>query len=393
MMKNQIMQVEKMQHKAYKYRIYPTEEQKIFINKTFGCVRLVHNLMLNDRISSYEEYKDDSKNLTYPTPAKYKQAFAFLKEVDSLALANAQLNLDKAYKNFFRDKSVGFPKFKSKKNPVQSYTTNNQNGTVSIIGKFIKIPKFKSLIKIKQHREIKGIIKSATISRTGSGKYYVSLLCETEITQLPKTHSNIGIDLGIKEMMVLSNGEKIVNPKLSKKFERKLAREQRKLSRKREVAKKEQRELKECKNYQKQKIKVAKIYEKMTNSRNDSLNKLSTEIIKNHDVICLENLNIKSLLQNHKLARSIADVSWSKLIQKLEYKAKWYGKEVVKIDRWYPSSQICSACGENTGKKDLSIREWTCPFCHTTHDRDINAAKNILAEGLRIRQSRIRQPA
>ena len=260
MMKNPIMQVEKMQPKAYKYRIYPTEEQQIFINKTFGCVRLVYNLMLNDRISSYEEYKDDSKNLTYPTPAKYKQAFVFLKEVDSLALANAQLNLDKAYKNFFRDKSVGFPKFKSKKNHVQSYTTNNQNGTVDIIGKFIKIPKLKSLIKIKLHREIKGIIKSATISRTASGKYYVSILCETGITQLPKTHSNIGIDLGIKEMMVLSNGEKIANPKLSQKFERKLAREQRKLARKQEVAKKEQRNLKECKNYQKQKIKVAKIY-------------------------------------------------------------------------------------------------------------------------------------
>lgn len=372
--------------KAYKYRIYPTEEQKIFINKTFGCVRLVHNLMLNDRIKSYEEYKEDSKSLTYPTPAKYKQAFAFLKEVDSLALANAQLNLDQAYKNFFRDKSVGFPKFKSKKNPVQSYTTNNQNGTVDIVGKYIKIPKLKSLIKIKQHREIKGIIKSATISRVASGKYYISLLCETEINQLPKTYSNIGIDLGLKEIMVLSNGEKIANQKLSQKFERKLIREQRKLSRKQEVAKKEQRELKECKNYQKQKIKVAKIYEKMTNTRNDALNKLSTEIIKNHDIICLENLNTKGLLQNHKLAKSIADVSWSKLINKLKYKAKWYGKEIIKIDRWYPSSQLCSVCGENTGKKDLSIREWTCPSCHTTHDRDINAAKNILAEGLRIRR-------
>ena len=392
-MKNQMMQVEKMQPKAYKYRIYPTEEQQIFINKTFGCVRLVYNLMLNDRIRSYEEYKDDSKSLTYPTPAKYKQAFVFLKEVDSLALANAQLNLDQAYKNFFRDKSVGFPKFKSKKNPVQSYTTNNQNGTIDIVGKYIKIPKLKSLIKIRLHREIKGIIKSATISRTASGKYYVSILCETGITQLPKTHSNIGIDLGLKEMMVLSNGEKIANPKLSQKFEKKLSKEQRKLSRKREVAQKEKRDLKECKNYQKQKIKVAKIYEKMTNSRNDALNKLSTEIIKNHDVICLENLNIKGLLQNHKLARSIADVSWSKLIQKLEYKAKWYGKEVIKIDRWYPSSQLCSACGENTGKKDLSIREWTCSFCHTTHDRDINAAKNILAEGLRIKQSRKRPSA
>lgn len=378
-----------MQLKAYKYRIYPTEEQKIFINKTFGCVWLVYNLMLNDRIKSYEENKEDIKKIKYPTPAKYKQDFEFLKEVDSLALANAQLNLDKAYKNFFRDKTIGFPRFKSKKNPVQSYTTNNQNGTVNIVGKHIKIPKLKSLIKIKIkiHREIKGIIKSATISRVASGKYYVSILCETEINELPKTNSNIGIDLGLKDMMILSNGEKVGNKKFSRKLERKLRREQRKLSRKQEVAKKDKRDLKECKNYQKQKIKLVKIHEKIVNSRNDFLNKLSTEIIKSHDIICIEDLNTKGLLQNHKLARSIADVSWYKLINKLEYKAKWYGKEIIKIDRWYPSSQICSVCGGNTGKKALSIREWTCPFCNTTHDRDINAAKNILAEGLRIRQT------
>ena len=374
-----------IQLKAYKYRIYPTEEQKIFISKTFGCVRLIYNLMLNDRIKSYEENKEDIKKIKYPTPAKYKKDFEFLKEVDSLALANAQLNLDKSYKNFFRDKSVGFPRFRSKKNPVQSYTTNNQNGTVNIVGKHIKIPKLKSLIKI--HREIKGIIKSATISRVASGKYYVSILCETEINELPKTNSNIGIDLGLKDMMILLNGEKIANKKFSRKLERKLRKEQRKLSRKQEVAKKEKRDLKECKNYQKQKIKLAKIHEKIMNSRNDFLNKLSTEIIKSHDIICIEDLNTKGLLQNHKLARSIADVSWYKIINKLEYKAKWYGKEIIKIDRWYPSSQICSVCGENTGKKALSIREWTCPFCNTTHDRDINAAKNILAEGLRIRQT------
>ena len=377
-----------MQLKAYKYRIYPTEEQKIFINKTFGCVRLVYNLMLNDRIKAYKESEGNpDKKLKYPTPAKYKKEYEFLKEVDSLALANAQMNLDKAYKNFFRDKTICFPRFKSKKNPVQSYTTNNQNGTVNIVGKYIKIPKLKSLIKIKIHREIKGIIKSATISRVASGKYYVSILCETEINELPKTNSNIGIDLGLKDMMILSNGEKVGNKKFSRKLERKLRREQRKLSRKQEVAKKEKRDLKECKNYQKQKIKLVKIHEKIMNSRNDFLNKLSTEIIKNHDIICIEDLNTKGLLQNHKLARSIADVSWYKLINKLEYKAKWYGKEIIKIDRWYPSSQICSVCGENTGKKALSIREWTCPFCNTTHDRDINAAKNILAEGLRIRQT------
>ena len=374
-----------IQLKAYKYRIYPTEEQKIFISKTFGCVRLVYNLMLNDRIKPYKEHKENIKKIKYPTPAKYKQKFEFLKEVDSLALANAQLNLNNAYKNFFRDKTIGFPKFKSKKNPVQSYTTNNQNGTVNIVGKYIKIPKLKSLIKIKLHREIKGIIKSATISQVASGKYYVSILCETEIHKFPKSNSNIGIDLGLKDIMILSNGEKVGNKKFSKKLEGKLRKEQRKLSKKQEVAKKEKRDLKDCKNYQKQKIKLAKIHEKIMNSRNDFLNKLSIEIIKNHDVICIEDLNTKGLLQNHKLARSIADVSWYKLITKLKYKAQWYGKEIIQIDRWYPSSQICSVCGENTGKKSLSIREWTCQFCNTIHDRDVNAAKNILAEGLRIK--------
>lgn len=374
-----------IQLKAYKYRIYPTEEQKLFISKTFGCVRLVYNLMLNDRIKSYEENKEDIKKIKYPTPAKYKQKFEFLKEVDSLALSNAQSNLNNAYKNFFRDKTVGFPKFKSKKNPVQSYTTNNQNGTVKIVGKYIKIPKLKSLIKIRLHREIKGIIKSATISKVASGKYYVSILCETEIHKLPKTNSNIGIDLGLKDIMILSNGKKLGNKKFSKKLEEKLRKEQIKLSRKQEVAKKEKRNLKECKNYQKQRIKLAKIHEKIINSRNDFLNKLSTEIIKNHDIICIEDLNTKGLLQNHKLAKSISDVSWYKLITKLKYKAKWYGKEIIQIDRWYPSSQICSVCGENTGKKSLRIREWTCKFCNTIHDRDVNAAKNILAKGLKIR--------
>jgi hypothetical protein len=197
-----------IQLKAYKYRIYPTEEQKVFISKTFGCVRLVYNLMLNDRIKSYKEQKENIKKIKYPTPAKYKQKFEFLKEVDSLALANAQLNLNNVYKNFFRDETVGFPKFKSKKNPIQSYTTNNQNGTINIVGKYIKIPKLKSLIKIKLHREIKGIIKSVTISQVESGKYYISILCETEINKLPKSNSNIGIDLGLKEIVILSNGKK-----------------------------------------------------------------------------------------------------------------------------------------------------------------------------------------
>ena len=372
--------------KAYKFRIYPTEEQESFFVKSFGCVRKVYNLMLDDRMKIYEDTKNDSsKKMSFPTPAKYKKDFPFLKEVDSLALANAQLNLDKAYKNFFRDKSVGFPRFKSKKNPVQSYTTNNQNGTVALIdNKFIKIPKLKSLVRIKLHRQPKGMIKSATISRHSSGNSYISLLCKEEIIELPKTNAAVGIDLGITDFAILSDGRKIDNNKFTSKMEKKRKREQRKLSRRALLAKKNGVNLFEAKNYQKQKRKVARLYEKIMNQRTDFLNKLSTDIIKNHDTICIENLNTKGMLRNRKLAKNISDVSWSSFVTKLQYKADWYGREIIKIDKWFPSSQICSKCGYKDGKKPLNIRDWTCPICHTHHDRDINASKNILTEGLRI---------
>ncbi|WP_395532414.1 IS200/IS605 family element RNA-guided endonuclease TnpB, partial [Enterococcus faecium] len=372
--------------KAYKFRIYPTEEQETFFAKSFGCVRKVYNLMLDDRMKAYEETRrDSSKKMSFPTPAKYKQDFPFLKEVDSLALANAQLNLDKAYKNFFRDKSVGFPRFKSKKNPVQSYTTNNQNGTIALIeNKFVKIPKLKSLVKITLHRQPKGLIKSATISRHSSGKYYISLLCKEEVSELPKSNSSVGIDLGITDFAILSDGQKFDNNQFTSKMEKKLKREQRKLSRRALLAKQKGINLFEASNYQKQKCKVARLHEKVMNQRTDFLNKLSTEIIKNHDIICIEDLNTKGMLRNHKLAKSISDVSWSSFVTKLQYKADWYGREIIKIDKWFPSSQICSKCGHKDGKKPLDIREWTCLICHAHHDRDINASINILTEGLRL---------
>ena len=375
------------QLKAYKFRIYPTEEQEIFFAQSFGCVRKVYNLMLDERMKAYEEMKNDStKKISYPTPAKYKKDYPFLREVDSLALANAQLNLDKAYKNFFRDKSVGFPRFKSKKNPVQSYTTNNQNGTIALIDhKFIKVPKLKSLIRIKLHRQPRGVIKSATVSRHSSGKHYISLLCKEEIIELPKTNLAIGIDLGITDFAILSNGQKFDNNKFTSKMEKKLKREQRKLSRRALIAKKNGINLFETKNYQKQKKKVAGLHEKVMNQRTDFLNKLSTEIIKNHDIICIESLNTKGMLRNHKLAKSISDVSWSSFVNKLQYKADWYGRELIKVDQWFPSSQICSGCGHKDGKKSLDIREWICPLCSAHHDRDINASLNILGEGLRLK--------
>lgn len=368
--------------KAYKFRIYPNHEQEIFFAKSFGCVRKVYNLMLNDRIAEYKRTKDTTEKMNYPTPAQYKKAYPYLKEVDSLALANAQMNLDKAYKNFFRDPSVGFPKWKSRKSPVQTYTTNNQKGSVAIIDNtYLKLPKI-GLVKITLHRQPQGIIKSVTISRSASGKYHVSILCDTTIEKLPRTNSSIGIDLGITDFAIFSDGQKMDNHRFTKEMADKLAREQRKLSKRAETAKKNGIKLFDAKNYQKQKCKVAKLHEKVANQRNDFLNKLSTDIIKNHDIICLEDLSTKGLLRNHKLAKAISDVSWSSFVTKLQYKADWYGKEIIKVDRWYPSSQLCSDCGHRDGKKSLDIREWTCSNCGSHHDRDINAAINILNEGL-----------
>ena len=239
-------------------------------------------------------------------------------------------------------------------------------------------------MKVKDHRPITGVIKSATISMTETGNYYVSILCESEVFPLPKTGSNVGIDLGISDFAILSTGEKIGNERFLKQLSKKLAKEQKILSRRALIAKKSGKKLSESMNYQKQRLKVAKIHEKIANKRRDFLNKLSTEIIKNHDIICIEDLSSKNLMKNHRLAKAIGDVSWSEFARLLEYKADWYEKQVSKISRWYPSSQICSDCGHTSGKKALAIREWTCDNCGSHHDRDVNASINILNEGLRL---------
>jgi putative transposase len=357
--------------KAYKYRLYPNKEQQEYFAKCFGCTRFIYNRMLSDKIEYYKETKQKLNN----TPAQYKKEFEWLKEVDSLALANAQMNLQKAYNNFFKRPEVGFPKFKSKKNHYYSYTTNNQGGNIYVSDRYIKLPKI-GLARVKRHRTFDGVIKSVTVSQTPSGKYYVSVLVECEEQEkVPQSDNKIGIDLGIKEFAITSDGKKIENPKFLKKSENRLRKLQKDLSRCQ----------KGSKNRKKCRIKVAKQHEKITNQRKDFLHKLSKRIIDENQVICLENLKVKNMLGNHKLAKSISDVSWSEFVRQLEYKADWYGREVIKIDTFYPSSQICSHCGHKDGKKELSVREWICPKCRTYHDRDINAAINILNEGLKIR--------
>lgn len=344
--------------KAYKFRLYPNQEQRIYLAKTFGCTRFVYNRMLAERIKSYEENKDlDIKSVKYPTPAQYKGEFDWLKEVDSLALANV-----------FRDKSIGFPKFKKKTNN-NNYTTNNQNGTVYLEDNYIKVPKLKSMIKIEQHRQFNGLIKSCTISQVPSGKYFISILVDAEIIELPRTDSKVGVDLGIKEFAITSNGEFFSNPKHLKQSEKRLAKLQKDLSRKQ----------KGSNNRKKAKIKVAKIHEKITNKRKDFLHKVSTQLINENQVIVIEDLKVINMIQNHKLAKSIADVSWAEFRRMLEYKAKWYGREIIIAPSNYASSQLCSSCGNQSSQtKDLGCRTYICPVCGMTMDRDINAGKNLL---------------
>lgn len=359
-----------MIQKAYKFRLYPNKEQREYFAKTFGCVRFVYNRMLAEKIAYY---KETGKSLSV-TPAKYKVDFPWLKEVDSLALANAQMNLQRAYRNFFRDKSVGFPKFKSKKNNHRTYTTNNQKGSVAIVGKHIKLPKI-GYVRLKQHREFEGIIKSVTVSQVPSGKYYVSILVETEHIELAHTDNKVGLDLGIKDLCITSDGYKFENPKTLKKYEKQLTKLQRQLAHKE----------KGSANFCKIKYKIARCHERITNIRKDNLHKISHQLINDNQVIVSEDLAVSNMMKNHNLAKSIADCSWHELTRQLEYKAEWNNRKYIKVDTFYASSQLCGCCRyKNTDVRNLAVRKWSCPVCGKEHDRDINASKNILAEGLRL---------
>ena len=359
--------------KGVKFRAYPNKEQQNLINHTLGCCRLIYNkglAMRNDAYSNGEKigYSQTSAMLT---DLKKQADFSFLKNVDSIALQQSLRDLDRGFKNMF-EKRARHPQFKSKHNHHQSYRTINQGDNIRIVGKYIKLPKL-GYVKAKISMSVNGKINNATIKQAPSGKYFCVLNVEVPDVFYPNNGCMIGLDVGIKTFYTDSNDNSIPNPKTISKSEKKLVKEQRKLS----------RMIKGSSNWNKQRIKVARIHEKITNQRNDFLHKESTKLVKENQIICIENLNVKGMVRNHKLAKSISDVSWSKFFDMLEYKASFYGTEIIKVPRFYPSSQTCNCCGyQNPHIKNLSIREWECPNCHTKHDRDINASINILNKGL-----------
>ena len=360
--------------KAFKYRLYPTAPQADKINQHIGCARFVYNQLLDDRIKVYRETKQRSKK----TYCDLKKEYAFLKEADSRALLNARENLDAAYDKFFKESNAGFPKFKSKHKCRWSYTTDNNNGTVRFDGNRIRLPKV-GYVKIVEHRLHEGRILTATISHERSGEYYASVLCEIEQPKsLPVTDKVVGIDLGLHDIIVCSDGERVPSPKYFRKSEQRLARVQRAFS----------RTQKGSNGHEKARLKVARCHQKIKNQRNDFLQKLSTKLIHENQVICLEDLSVKGMERNKKLSKSVTDASFSKFVSMLEYKAEWYGRKVIKIDRFYPSTQLCSGCGYKNesvkGLQGLKVREWVCPECGEVHDRDLNATRNILKEGMKV---------
>ena len=364
---------------AYKYRIYPNKVQSVLLQKTFGCTRFVWNAMLEDK----KEYYEKEKKILKITPAHYKTENEWLKEVDSLALANVQLQLEQAFRNFFRDKKVGYPRFKSKKKSSKSYTTNLVNGNIQLTDKTLKLPKLGE-VRIKRHHtapdEYK--LKSVTVSQSPSGKYYASVLYEYEnqVEERNDASRTIGLDYAMHGLYVDSTGNRCDMPSFYRASERRLAKAQRKLSKMYVKEKKEQSH-----RYYKQRHKVAQLHEKVRNQRNDYLHKRAKELSDSYDYVCIEDLNMQGMSQALHFGKAVSDNSWGRFTTILSYKLEAQGKHLIKTDRYYPSSQTCHCCGNiNPEIKDMKIRKWACPVCGCEHDRDINAAMNIKTEGIRI---------
>ncbi len=360
-----------MINKTYKFRLFPTKEQEVLLNQHFGHSRWVYNHFLNERKKQYQaDKKSDNyyKQAATLTKLKKEEETRWLKEVNSQTLQFALRSLDTAFLNFFRG-NAQFPKFKSRKN--KNTFTIPQFGVIEE-GK-INIPKFKSGIKVKLHREVKGKIGKMSITKTPTGKYYVSIFTEQEIEQLPKTNKQVGIDLGLKDFVITSDNTKFKNNRYTKKYAKQLKKAQQHLSRKQ----------KGSNGFEKQKLKVAKIHEKIASCRLDTLHKVSHQLVSEYDMIVCEDLHVKGMIKNHKLSKHIADVSWGNFVTLLQYKCNWYGKELVKVNRFYPSSKTCNVCGWINQDLKLSDREWTCNNGHKLN-RDHNASLNILKEGLKI---------